>query len=81
MSSVMYRPARSKRSDDYLMQRPGDGRRRSDPSPDEIAAACREIQAGWSESERASRQVGHWPARLERLAEVVDSARDQARVA
>ena len=30
----------------------------SDPSPEEIAAACLEIQAGWSESERRSRLNG-----------------------
>ncbi|MGD9856527.1 MAG: hypothetical protein AB7U20_16390 [Planctomycetaceae bacterium] len=29
-----------------------------DPSPDELAAACREIQAGWSEGDELARRTG-----------------------
>lgn len=31
------------------------GRRPADPTPDEIASACREIQAGWTDEERNAR--------------------------
>lgn len=40
-----------------------DQERRDDPAPDEISAACEEIQRGWSETERRRRQVcraGRW---------------------
>ena len=36
---------------------------RGDPGPDEISAACEQIQLGWSETERQRRQVcraGRW---------------------
>jgi hypothetical protein len=33
----------------------------ADPSPEEIAERCAEIQAGWSEAERLRRLVYHAP--------------------
>ena len=38
------------------MSKIGDNVRRPDPTPEEIAERCREIQAGWSEFTRLQRQ-------------------------
>jgi len=40
-----------------------DHKPRTDPGPEEISAACEQIQLGWSETERQQRQVcraGRW---------------------
>ena len=31
-----------------------------DPTPEEIAAACKEIRKGWTASQRAARREGSW---------------------
>jgi len=40
---------------------------RTDPSPAEIAALCREIQSAWSEVERWSRLRSDWRAAFRRV--------------
>ena len=49
-----------------------------DPTPEELAAMCAEIQATWSESERLRRtepayQPQHWTAPVIRIVDIQES--------